>query len=171
MNAFVFGKLPTHRDFVVRGLDAAARAWWDGWLSGQLSDARRTLGDAAFEDAYDRAPVWRFLLTHDDVRMAGALAPSVDGAGRRFPIVAALYGNVGDDAAALCEDRLYDGFDQGWQVDQLYDALAASAVGGGAASCEDRWWTLGNDEFPEATLSGEHPEGLWRMMILPGGAN
>lgn len=170
MNAFVFGKLPTHGDFVARGLAAVDQRWWDDWLSREMAHARSALG-GAFEDAYDRAPVWRFLLSRHGARMCGALAPSVDGVGRRFPIIAGIFGRVGEEAAALCEERLYDGFDQGWQVDQLFGALMASTVGGGDATCEERWWTLGNDEFPEAALPGDHPEGLLRMMILPGGTN
>ncbi|HYD46690.1 MAG TPA: type VI secretion system-associated protein TagF, partial [Phenylobacterium sp.] len=58
---WLFGKLPSHGDFVARGLDTGTRAAWDAWLSEGVGGARAALGEA-FDAAYEIAPPWRFVL-------------------------------------------------------------------------------------------------------------
>ena len=57
--AFLFGKMPSHGDFVARGLAAEERDSLDAWLSAELADARAALGER-FEERFDSAPPWRF---------------------------------------------------------------------------------------------------------------
>jgi type VI secretion system protein ImpM len=166
---FVFGKLPSHNDFVVRGLGLADRERWDGWLSAELTAAKAERGDM-FPDLYDRAPIWRFRIAQGGGWLTGVMAPSVDGAGRRFPIVAGIGGagaGGGVAVAEACVDRLYDGFANGWAVDELHKALHMVDVGCDVVETGSRWWTPGSEEFPEAMLEGEFPEGLVRIMIMP----
>jgi type VI secretion system protein ImpM len=92
--AFLFGKLPAHGDFVVRGLDASAVRAWDDWASGRLQALHAACGDG-FEAAHDAAPPWRFITAGGEFGrgwLAGALAPSVDGAGRRYLVVLGVQG-------------------------------------------------------------------------------
>lgn len=88
-SAFAFGKLPTHGDFVARGLSGPERDAWDAWTSAGLEEARAILG-ADFEGRHDAAPPVRFSFgagRFGDGWQVGALAPSVDSAGRRFIIL------------------------------------------------------------------------------------
>ncbi len=127
-HAAVFGKLPSHGDFVARGMEPAAREAWDGWISEGLARARERLGDG-FEAAHDTAPPWRFVDGPGplgDSWRAGALAASIDRAQRRFVIVAMADGLEAEDAAARggelaegMEQAIYDAFAGGWDVDRL----------------------------------------------------
>lgn len=154
----LFGKLPAHGDFVSRGWVPEERDALDAWLSQSLAAARETAG-VAFEDRYDRAPPWRFVTA----MMAGAVAPSQDGAGRRFPLLLAV-GGGDEEAAEACETLLYEAIGGGWTADDLVDRAAVLAD-----TTEDpgepRWWTLGGEGFAAATLSGERPDDLIATML------
>ena len=166
MRAILFGKLPRHGDFVARGLDARAREAWDAWLSAGLERARGHLAEG-FASAHDAAPPWRFVSgpgpLGEDWR-AGALAPSVDAAGRRFVIMIAADGLEADEAAGFgetlaeaMEDLIYRAFEVGWDANELNDACGALiadfevAVDADAEPAE-RWWTLGGQEHDPASL-------------------
>jgi type VI secretion system ImpM family protein len=158
MSAVLFGKLPAHGDFVVRGLEADARAVLDDWLSASLVDAREALG-TAFEDRYDRAPPWRFLGSR-----AGALAPSQDAAGRRYPVLL-FVGGTEPVLAEACELLLYDAIAQSWTADRLLEAAASLDAGGNAPPEAPRWWTAGGEGFAPVVIDGERPASLLAAML------
>jgi type VI secretion system protein ImpM len=84
-----FGKIACLGDFASRRLDTALRDAWDRWLSQRMVAMRERDGDAWLEK-YLRAPVQYWLQSpeHDGQRWhAGSLMPSVDSAGRYFPLV------------------------------------------------------------------------------------
>jgi type VI secretion system protein ImpM len=84
-----FGKIACLGDFASRRLDAATRDAWDRWLSQRLVALRERDGDAWLEK-YLRAPIryWLQSPEHDGACWhAGTLMPSVDNAGRYFPLV------------------------------------------------------------------------------------
>jgi type VI secretion system ImpM family protein len=165
--AILFGKLPRHGDFVSRGLTAEPRAAWDDWASGGLLRARETLGER-FEDQHDAAPPWRFIGgpgVFGPGWRAGAIAPSIDSAGRRFVILLAAEDlspgqadAAGEAIAEAMEGLIYDAFESGWDADALIDA-AGSAVPVVDAPAERephvRWWTLGGPEYAARTISGQ----------------
>lgn len=172
--ATLFGKLPAHGDFVTRGLAAAERDSLDDWLAGSLADAREWLGDT-FENVYDQAPPWRFVRRTDEGWRAGAIAPSMDGVGRRYPVVAGLEGVDGGEAAGVAEAveaLLYAALGEGWSADRLVEALAASGPAAMAteAASGDRWWTLGGGTgtgwaFFEDELTEARPPRLMRSVL------
>ena len=165
--AVLFGKLPAHGDFVARSLAPDARSAWDEWASGGLVRARDALGDG-FEASHDAAPPWRFVDgpgRFGSAWRAGALAPSVDSAGRRFLIMIAaddLSGPeascLGEDLAATMEELIYSGFEQGLNADGLVQA--AADVVKDLPPAEDgepptpRWWTLGGPRHMPRELAG-----------------
>jgi type VI secretion system protein ImpM len=155
--ALIFGKLPAHGDFVVRGWSPTERDVLDAWLSTSLAEARAALG-ADFEASFDRAPPWRCAAP------AGAMAPSQDGAGRRFPLFVALRGRMGEAASAQCEELLYDAIGERWNVDRLAAELDAIAEGEFNAT-EPRWWTEGGERFAPKMLEGERPPHLLATML------
>ena len=166
---FLFGKLPAHGDFVARGLDGAVRDAWDERASNALRTARERLGEE-FEDVFDAAPPWRFVCGPSSLGSswrAGALAPSVDGAGRRFFIVlgvdalsAAAAESVGADLAARSEAAIYEALSQGANADEVIKSAYSLTSGVPAGDEEEpdapgtaagRWWAV--DENGETALS------------------
>ena len=170
MTAFLFGKLPAHGDFVARGLEPDAREALDLWLADSLAAAREMLGEA-FDDLYEEAPPWRFAAAGVDGWTAGAMALSVDGVGRRYPILLALDGLANgqvETAADACENLLYDALGEGWDADRLHAAaLAVTPDATVAWQGDEGWWTLGAERFNEAYLLGARPAGLIAAVLTP----
>ncbi len=84
----LYGKLPSHGDFLQRAVGDAFVNDWDAWLQAGLSSSRRALGDG-WLDVYLTSPVWRFALAGGVLGVpawAGVLMPSVDRVGRYFPL-------------------------------------------------------------------------------------
>ncbi len=162
----MFGKMPTHGDFIARGLAAEERDALDLYLSGELAAARESLGES-YEDLFDSAPPWRFAWA-GETWSAGAVASSVDSVGRRFPLVVGRTETKPESVTAVaeaCEQAIYDAFEQSWTADELAAAVEALE----AAEREERpiesWWTLGSESFDEASLPGARPVGLLRAML------
>ncbi|MBV9655534.1 MAG: type VI secretion system-associated protein TagF [Acetobacteraceae bacterium] len=83
-----YGKIPSRGDFVRAGLPSSFVEPWDAWLQTVLPAARATLGDD-WDAVWLKAPVWRFLLPAGHCGPAAVLGlwmPSVDAAGRQFPL-------------------------------------------------------------------------------------
>ncbi len=91
-NAGLYGKLPTHGDFIQRNLPSVFVSEWDQWLQHFVAGAREKIG-GDWLDIYLTSPIWRFVLSHgviDENRWAGVLMPSVDQVGRYFPFTIAV---------------------------------------------------------------------------------
>lgn len=85
-----FGKLPTHGDFLSRGLTNGFIDPWDRWLQASLARSQADLGDRWLE-YYLGSPIWKFALRPGiagDAAYVGVLIPSVDRVGRYFPLSA-----------------------------------------------------------------------------------
>ncbi len=178
--AILFGKLPSHGDFVARGLAAEPRAAWDAWASDGLLRARERLGER-FEEQHDAAPPWRFIGgpgVFGPGWRAGAIAPSIDSAGRRFVILLAAADlspgqadAAGEAIAETMEGLIYDAIASGWDADALIDAAGAAvpvveAPTGRAPYA--RWWTLGGPEHPPRTIDGQAAD-VADLILAPGG--
>jgi type VI secretion system protein ImpM len=87
----VYGKLPSHGDFLSRRLPRSFVSPWDLWLQEALERSREILG-ADWLRHYLVGPVWRFALTSGIAGQhawTGLLMPSVDQAERYFPFTLA----------------------------------------------------------------------------------
>jgi type VI secretion system protein ImpM len=163
--------MPTHGDFVSRGLLPERRDRLDAWLSGEMTRSRNQYGDA-FEDAFDSAPLWRFA-NGEDGWEGGALCASVDSAGRRFPLIVGRRANDVADAnvaAEVCESAIYRAFEDQLSADELWDVAAGALPDTETCDAVSGWWTVGNSSFPARHLSDPFPLGLIGV-ILDGGAN
>jgi type VI secretion system protein ImpM len=84
----LFGKLPSHGDFVARNLPPPLRVGWEAWLDAGLERSRQMLGDK-WLDIYLSSPVWQFAVASGccgGQPFAGVMIPSVDRVGRYFPL-------------------------------------------------------------------------------------
>ena len=88
MDVGLYGKLPTHGDFLRRRVTDDFVDTWDPWLQHCVANSRAVLGEP-WLDIYLTSPVWRFALTPNmcgAAAVAGLLVPSVDRVGRYFPL-------------------------------------------------------------------------------------
>lgn len=99
MRCGLFGKLPAKRDFISVAAPREFLTPWERWLQGGLSASRARLG-ADWQEAFLRAPIWRFWLGSDvcGASALGAFMPSVDEVGRYFPLTLVA---CSTDAAAI----------------------------------------------------------------------
>ncbi len=84
----LFGKLPSHGDFLQRRVPAEFLTPWDEWLQAGIAASRAALANQ-WEHTYLTSPVWRFALSAKAcgrAAIAGLMAPSVDRVGRCFPL-------------------------------------------------------------------------------------
>jgi type VI secretion system protein ImpM len=97
MRCGLYGKLPSKRDFIAQGTPREFLSVWEAWLQGGVSSSRAVLGER-WQDAFLRAPIWRFWLGADICgrSIAGAFTPSVDGVGRYFPLSVFACGDAGE---------------------------------------------------------------------------
>ncbi|HET7203753.1 MAG TPA: type VI secretion system-associated protein TagF [Steroidobacteraceae bacterium] len=91
MEVGLYGKLPTHGDFLRRRVPDAFVVAWDRWLQASISHSRASLGDR-WLDVYLTSPAWRFACSAGACgsdAVAGLMVPSVDRVGRYFPLTLA----------------------------------------------------------------------------------
>lgn len=86
-----YGKLPARGDFVSRRLPGPFVEAWDSWLQAGIAESRTMLGERWLQ-AWLEGPIWRFVLAPGvagPLAVIGLMMPSVDRAGRYFPLTLA----------------------------------------------------------------------------------
>ena len=89
-----YGRVPGRREVVRAGLPRSFTAPWAAWLATVLPESRKQLGDD-WQVAWNEAPIWRFSLPAGVCGpnpVLGLWMPSVDRAGRPFPLTCACLG-------------------------------------------------------------------------------
>jgi type VI secretion system protein ImpM len=84
----LYGKLPSHGDFLRRRTSDAFVDVWDRWLQDSVATSRSLLADR-WLDLYLTSPVWRFAFAGGvcgPEPVLGLMVPSVDRVGRYFPL-------------------------------------------------------------------------------------
>jgi type VI secretion system protein ImpM len=156
-----YGKLPARGDFVRAGLPRDFTDRWDDWLQSVLAGSRALMGDA-WLPAFLEAPVWRFALP---AGMCGASAvlglmlPSVDKAGRYFPLTFAALG-VGVPRSAeavawldLCEAAGRDALAQDTAPQEISDRLGLPELPDNKEGNPDAvWWSEGSPRVKPARM-------------------
>jgi type VI secretion system protein ImpM len=82
----LYGKLPSHGDFLRRRVSDGFVRVWDEWLQECIASSRSALGER-WLDVYLTSPVWRFAAeagAFGPAPILGLMAPSVDRVGRYF---------------------------------------------------------------------------------------
>ena len=116
MDVGLFGKLPSHGDFLRRRVPDAFVDAWDSWLRECLQASHTALGDR-WLDLYLTSPAWRFICaagTCGPDPVIGLMVPSVDRVGRYFPLtlVATLPAEINPIIAATASAAFFDSAEQ-----------------------------------------------------------
>lgn len=168
-----FGKLPARGDFLLRGLPRTFADPWHEWLLDGLQASRAVLGEG-WLDRYLNAPIWRFALDAGvcgPQAAAGVMMPSVDKAGRHFPLtLVALFapGQTAEGSGAdgawfeAAEDLALSALTHTLDVEAFVGSVAALSVpdprpqppAGLAPPAAARWWTLGGEGVAEQGFTG-----------------
>jgi type VI secretion system protein ImpM len=148
-----YGKLPARGDFVRAGLPRDFIDPWDAWLQSVLAGSRALMGEA-WLPAFLEAPVWRFSLPAGMCGPRAALGlvlPSVDQAGRYFPLAFAVLNAHRIDAAAsgpwldACEAAGLAALEQDIAPEEVAAMLPAPDLVVDATGVTDaEWWTAGS---------------------------
>lgn len=172
----MFGKLPSHGDFVCRGMTGAEQAAWDDWLAEGLSAARANLGDR-FDEAHGQAPAWNFVSgpgRFGEGWRVGAFAPSADSVGRRFMLVTVLqdlsWGDVVAEASRLATaamNAIYRALGERLDADRTLALLSSCGPDEGSLGplfaqlatplTDGLWWTTGGERHAAAAVLGASP--------------
>ena len=127
MEVGLYGKLPSHGDFLRRRTSDAFVDRWDSWLQGCMAASRTALGER-WLDVYLTSPAWRFVCASGTCGAApvlGLMVPSVDRVGRYFPLtlVVELPEGISVFAAATDSAPFFDSAER-----LLIETLAADYV-------------------------------------------
>ena len=154
----LFGKLPDRGDFVRRDLPNSFVDAWDTWLQHGMAASRAALGEG-WLDAWLCAPVWRFALPagmFGSDGWTGVMMPSVDRAGRYFPLTLAAAVPAGVPAPALLAGSWID----------AVESVALSALNEGCNYDDFAGAVAGLPPFPPLRAENWH-EG-WRARTTSG---
>lgn len=157
-----YGKLPARGDFVRGGLPRGFVDPWDAWVAPAIAGSRVQMGDD-WLPAFLESPVWRFTLAPGLCgawAVLGLMLPSVDRAGRYFPLTfAALFDDVAvNDTAWLdgCEAAGRAALEQDAGPEQIAAMVGHPAVlstaAGETAPLQSIWWTDGAPRVPPTRL-------------------
>jgi type VI secretion system protein ImpM len=168
MIAGFYGKLPARGDFVRAGLPRDFTDPWDEWLSGVIAASRTRMSDD-WLPAFLESPVWRFVLPAGlcgGRAVLGMMLPSVDRAGRYFPLTfAALFAGrppAAESPAATawldrCEAAGRAALDEDAEPDRLnemmgqYQSIPDEADG--VPTVQSQWWSDGSPRVPAGRMS------------------
>lgn len=168
MIAGFYGKLPARGDFVRLGLPRDFTDRWDEWLAGVMTASRAHMGDD-WLPAFLESPVWRFILPAGlcGGRAAlGLMLPSVDRAGRYFPLTfAALFEGrppAAEDPATTawldrCEAAGRAALEETAEPDRLHEMMSHHDLTpdepDGVPAAQSLWWSDGSPRVRAARLS------------------
>ncbi len=147
-----YGKLPARGDFVRFGLLRDFTDPWDDWLQSVLAGSRELMGEA-WLPAFLEAPVWRFALPPGmcGTRAAlGLMLPSVDRAGRYFPLTfaalqaAAILRESADAWLDACEVAGRAAVEQDASPETIAGMLPLPDLLEDTESIRGEWWSDGS---------------------------
>lgn len=173
-----FGKIPARGDFVRAGLPRSFTDPWDAWLEAVIAGSREVLGKR-WLPAWMEAPIWHFALPAGQCGPApvlGVWMPSVDAAGRHFPLTLARVGALPADQAgwlAAAEEAGLRALQEDLPPEEIARLLASPAETVAAADAVEVafWWTEGSPFVPAVrlALAGLPDSAGFAAMLHAGG--
>ena len=162
-----YGKLPARGDFVCLALPRDFTQPWDTWLQTVISGSRAQMG-RDWLPAFLESPVWRFALPADLCgarSVLGLMLPSVDRAGRYFPLtfaaLAPLGADIADQPTAVawldrCEAAGRAALEQDAGPDRIGAMLDTPNLSAPATRLSQSvWWTDGAPRVPATRFTRE----------------
>ena len=159
-----YGKLPARGDFVRAGLPRDFTDPWDDWLQAAIAGSRSLMGEA-WLPAFLEAPVWRFVLPPGmcgTQAVLGLMLPSVDRAGRYFPLTFAALSQHGIAKASgeawldTCEAAGRIALEQDTPPQVIADSLGSAELPDAEVGlAEATWWSEGSTSVVPACLTLE----------------
>jgi type VI secretion system protein ImpM len=157
-----YGKLPARGDFVRAGLPREFTDLWDAWLQSVIAGSQSLMGEP-WLSAYLEAPIWRFTLPPGmcgSLAALGLMLPSVDKAGRYFPLTFAALRTGGFAASsgeawlAQCEVAGLSALEKDTPPDEISAMIGAPDLPDEAVpSAEAEWWSEGSSRVAPARMS------------------
>jgi type VI secretion system protein ImpM len=157
-----YGKLPARGDFVRVGLPRDFTDPWDDWLQSVIAGSRTLMGDA-WLPAFLEAPVWRFTLPRGMCgaqAVLGLMLPSVDRAGRYFPLTFAALSTDGVAKASgetwldTCEAAGRNALEQDTPPQVVAGMLGSIDLAEEAVGFDEAtWWSDGSARVEPACLT------------------
>jgi type VI secretion system protein ImpM len=161
----LFGKLPSHGDFLVRRLPPAVRLCFDHWLQEGLVQSRIDLGEA-WLPTWLGSPLWRFVVAAGvcgEQAWAGVMMPSHDRVGRCFPLLLMAAADATPSLAdcltlhagwfARLEAMALSTLEEGFSLEAFDDALmAAGSLPAGACAAGSGARPAGQAGLPSVRL-------------------
>jgi type VI secretion system protein ImpM len=182
-----YGKLPSRGDFVRENLPRDFAHSWDTWWQRGLAETQRRPQDQ-WLDAWLEAPVWRFVLPPGLCGASGVLGlwmPSVDKAGRYFPLTIAASAESDwatclgpmtrflEEAEAAGRDALEQDLPPAALMQRIQGAFLASDAPVPAPAVqpgEAAWWTAGGPRVAARFETGAAlPEGSRFAALIDDG--
>lgn len=173
-----FGKIPARGDFVRAGLPRSFTDPWDAWLEAVIAGSREVLGKR-WLPAWMEAPIWHFALPAGQCGPApvlGVWMPSVDAAGRHFPLTLARVGVLPADQAGwltAAEAAGLRALQEDLPPEEIARLLASPADAAAAADAAEVafWWTEGSPFVPAVrlALAGLPDSAGFAAMLHAGG--
>ena len=165
--AWLFGKIPAHGDFISRGLPPALHEACDLWLSAELARARARFAD--FDRRYQSAAPWHYVdCDANGAWSGGALCPSVDAVGRRFPILVgapAASPAEADGAARAALELVFSALGEAWDASRLHAALSDIAAVASESPPAQAVWAIEAEDGTRIEMPGRFPQGLVERML------
>jgi type VI secretion system protein ImpM len=166
-----YGKLPARGDFVRAGLPRDFTDPWDDWLQAVIAGSRTLMGDA-WLPAFLEAPVWRFTLPRGMCgaqAVLGLMLPSVDRAGRYFPLTFAALSahgiamSSGEAWLDACEAAGRNALEQDTPPQEIADMVGSIDLAEEAEDFSDAtWWSEGSPLVSAVRLAMRPCWGLSR---------
>ncbi len=160
-----YGKLPARGDFVRSALPRDFTDPWDAWLQSVIAGSRTQMGEA-WLPAFLEAPVWRFALPAGlcgRSAVLGLMLPSIDRAGRYFPLTVAALAEIAPDAAEQravaawldrCEEAGRAALEQDASPEQVSAMLDSPDLPPAATGMsQSLWWTDGAPRVPRTRFA------------------
>ena len=170
----LYGKLPSHGDFLRRRVPDAFVYAWDPWIQACLHETEIALG-RGWLDVYLTSPVWRFACAAGACGprpVVGLMVPSVDRVGRYFPLtlVAAMPADAPLLGLVRCAEPLLNAAEQlvleALEAERLdFEAFDAQieALGHQAGALD--WPSLRIDAASGAALVNEASGQAWQVPL------
>lgn len=175
-----YGKLPARGDFIRAGLPREFTDPWDEWLQAVIADSRSMMGPA-WLPAYLESPIWRFALPPGmcgSLAVLGLMLPSVDKAGRYFPLTFAalrpdsIAVSAGEAWLQRCEAAGLSALEQDTTPQDIAAMIGSPDLPDDAARTgEAVWWSEGSTRVDPTRITLRcMPDAATYAMMLGGDA-